>query len=516
MTDTITPYRSETKPGRADFPSLVRAEWTKFRTVRGWTVGALVAVLVMMALGLVATSASTPQGGRAEALATGPGGEAVNDSLYLVHQRLSGDGSITVPVTSLTGRVDFAGTARDRVQSWAKAGLIVKKDLTQGSSYAAVMVTGAHGVRMQYDYTHDTAGMRGAVTASTPRWLRLVRAGDTITTYDSADGTRWSKIGSARPAGLPGTVQVGLFVTSPQNMEAATPGATMDPATATAAFGAAAFDGQWSSGAWKGEQLGRAGTSGSYSPRLPEAGYTEEQGGFTVTGAGDIAPVVGGPALGNGFSIENFLVGTFAGAIAMMVVATMFVTSEYRRGLIRTTLTASPRRGRVLVAKALVIGSVAFVAGLLAAAFMVKVGEPRARDNGFHVFPVQGATELRVIVGTALLLAVAAVLALAVGALLRRSAAAIAGVVVLLVLPYVLAIVSVLPDGASNWLLRITPAAGFAIQQTVPRYDFVANVYTPSTGYYPLPPWAGLAVLCGWAAFALAAAGVLLRRRDAA
>ena len=55
--------------------------------------------------------------------------------------------------------------------------------------------------------------------------------------------------------------------------------------------------------------------------------------------------------------------GTFAGLIAVIVVATIFITAEYRRGRIRITLAASPRRGRVLAAKAIVIGSVTFVAG---------------------------------------------------------------------------------------------------------------------------------------------------------
>jgi uncharacterized membrane protein len=43
----------------------------------------------------------------------------------------------------------------------------------------------------------------------------------------------------------------------------------------------------------------------------------------------------------------------------------------------------------------------------------------------------------------------------------------------------------------------------------------VTGHYAPSGGYYPLPPWAGLAVLCGYAALALALAVVRLRRRDA-
>jgi hypothetical protein len=67
---------------------------------------------------------------------------------------------------------------------------------------------------------------------------------------------------------------------------------------------------------------------------------------------------------------------------------------------------------------------------------------------------------------------------------------------------------------AEEWLLRITPAAGFAVQQAVPAYSQVAATYTPNGGYYPLAPWAGCAVECAWAAAALALACYLLRKRD--
>ena len=64
-------------------------------------------------------------------------------------------------------------------------------------------------------------------------------------------------------------------------------------------------------------------------------------------------------------------------------------------------------------------------------------------------------------------------------------------------------------------LARVTPAAAFAVQQTLIAYPQVSNLYTPSAGYYPLAPWAGFAVLCVWAAVALALAAYLLHRRDA-
>jgi ABC-type transport system involved in multi-copper enzyme maturation permease subunit len=247
---------------------------------------------------------------------------------------------------------------------------------------------------------------------------------------------------------------------------------------------------------------------------MQSGGYHQAGGRFTVGGSGDIAPAVAG--VGNpGRAIEHSLVGAFAGLIALVVVAAMFITAEYRRGLIRTTLIACPRRGRVLVAKAVVIGAVAFVAGLAGAAAAVTLGERLLRDNGNFVYPVTTLTEVRVVAGTAALFAVAAVLTVGVGAILRRSAAAVTAVMVVIVLPYILARPAVLPVGAAQWLLRITPAAGFAIQQSIPQYPQVSSAYTPSNGYYPLAPWAGFAVLCGYAALALGLAIVLLRRRDA-
>jgi ABC-type transport system involved in multi-copper enzyme maturation permease subunit len=235
-----------------------------------------------------------------------------------------------------------------------------------------------------------------------------------------------------------------------------------------------------------------------------------------VGGSGDIAPLVPAAAASLPIStIEQGLVGAFAGLIAVIVVAVMFITAEYRRGMIRTTLAASPRRGRVLAAKAIVAGAVAFAAGLAAALVTVPLGNRLAHAKGSYVLPVTSLTELRVIAGTAALLAVAAVLALAIGTALRRSAGAVTAVIMVIVLPYILGTAAVLPVGAENWLLRVTPAAAFAIQQTTSQYPQVTAGYTPTAGYFPLAPWAGFAVLCAWAALALTLAVVLLRRRDA-
>ena len=533
MTGTIAPYRSSLRAGHDGFAQLLRAEWTKFRTVRGWVVGLIVAALVTVGIGLIAaagnsTSCASSDGATghgAECRRTlppiGPGGEAVTDSFYFVHQPLTGDGSITVRVTALTGLIPSADAGdgrlppdpgmRSGLAPWAKAGLVVKASTTQGSAYAAIMITASHGVRMQDNYTHDVAGSVGAVSASAPRWLRLTRSGDTLTGYESTDGTHWTQVGTAHLAGLPSTVPAGLFVASPNyevtDQHFGGSSSIGGPSQATAAFDHVNVASQRPAGAWNGEAIGGAGDG-----QTPGAGVRESGGAFTVTGSGDIAPVPAGPEPN---TVEQSLAGGFAGLIVVVVVGTMFMTAEYRRGLIRTTLAASPRRGRALAAKAIVLGSVTFVVGLAAAGVADwLVGRVRVH-NGQNILPVSSLTELRVVAGTAALLAVAAVLAMAVGTVLRRSAGAVAAAIVLLVLPYILAVASVLPAGPAQWLLRVTPAAAFAIQQSMPQYPQVSGLYAPATGYYPLAPWAGFAVLCAWAAAALGLAFVLLRRRDA-
>lgn len=513
MTATITPYRSARPTGRDGFGQLLRAEWTKFRTVRGWVLGAVAAALVMVLLALL-----TATGSRAETcvnhrctvsrprVLVGPGGAAVTDSFYFVHQPLGGDGSITARITALTG-------AQPGLQPWTKAGVVVKENTTQGSAYAAIMVTGSHGVRMQYDYVHDTAGP--PVSATSPRWLRLTRSGATLTGYESADGAHWTAVGTAHLARLSTMAQAGLFAASPDHtvteQHLGGGGTSGGPSRVTGVFDHVSVHGGSPGAAWSGLQVG----GGGGPDPVPGVGFRHTDDSFTVTGTGDIAPAVGDGAGTGGKPIERTLVGAFAGLIVMIVLATLFVTSEYRRGLIRTTLAASPRRGRVLAAKAVVIGVLAFVAGLAAAAVAVPLGEHILRANGNAIYPVSTLTELRVVVGTAALLAVVAVLALAVGSMLRRSAGAVTLVVAAIVLPYILAVAYVLPAGPAQWLLRLTPAAGFAIQQSLTRYPQVSAGYTPANGFFPLAPWAGFAVLCAYTAVTLGLAIQLLRRRDA-
>jgi ABC-type transport system involved in multi-copper enzyme maturation permease subunit len=508
VTPIVAPHRPSQRAGRDGFAQLLHAEWTKFRTVLGWVTGMVVAALLVVLVALLAAVSSNQKG--SPPVPIGPGREPVTDSFYFVHQPLAGDGSITVSVSALDSSIPKGlGDLRRGIVPWAKAGLIVKESTRQGSPYAAIMVTGGHGVRMQDSYVNDTAGLPGPVSAGSVRWLRLDRSGDAITGYSSTDGTHWTKVGTVHVE-LGPTVQGGLFVASPQAVD----GLGTTSSVSTAAFGDLRFRGGWTGGAWTGDQVGAGSPTFAGYPPPASGSFTESDGSFTVTGAGDIAPAVR-YSLPTAGTLSNILTGTFAALIAVIVVGALYITTEYRKKLIHVTLTASPRRGRVLLAKAIVLGAVTFVAGLAAAVVAVPLGVRLSRANGVYVFPVTSSTELRVALGTAALLATASILALCAGAIFRNSASAVTTVIVAIVLPYLLVANPFMPASVANWLTRVTPAAAFAVQQTLVQYPQVANPYTPYNDYYPLAPWAGLAVLAGYAVVSLAVAAVLVRRRDA-
>jgi hypothetical protein len=403
----IAPYRSPAAAGRVGFARALRAEVTKFRTVRGWVIGALVGVLVMIGVGVLGAEgggtscqAVGTQGqgsgsscGSGISFTLGPNGEPVSDAFYFVRQPFAGDGTITVRLTSLTGLLpSMNGNGPSSnvpgLVAWAKAGLIVKENLNQSSAHAAIMVAAGHGVRLQWNYTGDTAGMPGTVGPANPRWLRLTRSGDVITGYDSADGTHWTRVAAVTLDGLPSTAQVGLFAASPDYMQAnqgfgGGENGSVGPTQDTAVFDHLTTTGGWTSGPWTGQYIG--------TPEVPGfVGYHQPGGQFTLTGQGDIAPIPaghnGGPA-DPAHTVSDYLTGTFAVVLALVVVAAASVTAEYRRGLTRLTFAATPARGRVLAAKSVVVAVVGFIAGLAGAAVAVLAGKAITVAGGHYAFP---------------------------------------------------------------------------------------------------------------------------------
>ena len=531
---TATSYASAVKPGRDGFGSLLRAEWTKFRTVRGWLIAAL-AVAGLTAVGpiwLAGTAINSTElctryqcEVQGQAVATGPSGAAVTDQFTFVHQPLAASGSITVRVTSFHGSsvpsLPPGLHPAPTTEPWAKAGLIITASTTPGSAYAAVMLTGGHGVRMQYDYTHDLAGNELVSAPAEIQWLRLTRSGNTITGYESVNARQWTTIGTAVLAGLPPAAQAGMFVTSPAFSEPIGSGddTAGGPTRATATFSQLSLRGGVPGHSWIATGLREATASlqpvhGIKVRRRSASGdsVTQTAGSFTVTGSGDIAPFE--PLVD---PVRFAFIGTLFGLITVIALGAVFITAEYRRALIRTTVAASPRRGRILLAKAIVVAAVTFVAALIGAAIAFPVVEHKLYDQGWkppvwHVLALTSGTGLRIVLGTAAIAAGAAVLGLAAGAAFRRSAAAVTAVIGGVIVPLILA--QLLPLSPAQWLLRITPAAAFSLQASVQRYPQVSYICAPYHECYPLAPWTGFAVLTAWAVVALFGAVYLLRRRD--
>src|SRR6202042_364132 len=124
--------------------------------------------------------------------------------------------------------------------------------------------------------------------------------GDTITGYDSADGTHWTQVGTVQLTGLPSTVQAGLFATSPgytvtQNSFGGSSNSG-GPAQATGGFDHVSVAGGGSGRIGSGTEIGRGGPAGGGGPAGAGPGggsapFTRSGGRYTLTGSGDVAPV---------------------------------------------------------------------------------------------------------------------------------------------------------------------------------------------------------------------------------
>ncbi|MFC4065779.1 hypothetical protein [Actinoplanes subglobosus] len=472
---------------------LLRQEWTAFRRP-GRLIALAAAALGVIALGLLATLGHRAScDGPCPAVPVADGGSVVGDRFWFLHRDLGPEGAITVRMTAMTGTITYPPPDHDEIVSglvpWAKAGIIIKDGTRQGSSYAALMLTGGHGVRFQHDYRHDTAGSAAGVSPQSPRWLRLTRSGDTITASESTDGEQWHTVGAAALDGLPDTVQVGLFATSPGDLtlrKVALGGAIEEVrfTQAVGVFDNVTVDGG-AAGAWDSDPVGEMNHTDWEKHHLA-SGAVENDGVITVSGTGDIGPIGEDAAR----TVETTLTGLTVALFVVLIVGA-------RHGA-RTT----PSR-RLVVARSTVVGAATFVTGLAAVGIVVPLGVAILANNGVPMQPVPAPTGARVVIGVAAVLALCAVLAYGLGVWLRRGWAAILVAVSSIAVPYAITALPLLPDAAGEWLLRVTPAAGFAVGQTAVEYPQVIAHYAPSAGYFPLPGWAGLAVLCAYTAVIL-------------
>jgi ABC-2 type transport system permease protein len=195
------------------------------------------------------------------------------------------------------------------------------------------------------------------------------------------------------------------------------------------------------------------------------------------------------------------LSGLVIGQLTIAVLGVLAITGEYSTGMVRTSLAAVPRRGRLLAAKAAVFGAVAVVTGELVSWVAFFVGQllisghqPTASLNQPDV--------ARAVTGGGLYIALIGLMAIATGTILRHTAAAITAVIaVLFVLPGIL---EALP---TSWRLPV--------EKYWPTRAGEQILVVTRDNTNALPAWAGFGELALFVAALFALAYFLLQGRDA-
>lgn len=200
-------------------------------------------------------------------------------------------------------------------------------------------------------------------------------------------------------------------------------------------------------------------------------------------------------------AISASLAGLSFAELAIGVLGVLVMSGEYGTGMIRSSLTAVPKRLPVLWGKTVVTAAVVLVVMMVCSIVAFFLGQALLDRHGLGVsITADGA--LRSMLGAPLAVTVIAVIGVALGALLRNTAAGISTFVgVFFVLP---PLMNLLPDSWSNTLSPYLPSNAASA---------LFGGQTAASG--SLAPWAGFAVLCGYAVVLIAASAWQLRKRDA-
>jgi len=190
--------------------------------------------------------------------------------------------------------------------------------------------------------------------------------------------------------------------------------------------------------------------------------------------------------------------GVYFGQLVVVVLGVLVISGEYTTGMIRSTLTAAPKRLPALWAKGLVLFVTTFVVGLISTVGAILAVMPILAGQGITASLLDPDVYQPALNG-ALYLALLSAFGLGVGTMLRSSAGGIAVALgVLLLLPTLWMLIPY--DWARDATAYLLPNAGA---------DFFG------AGDNGLEYWQSLLVILAWIAVSLAGAAALLKRRDA-
>ena len=254
MTPAITPCRSGQRAGRDGFAQLLHAEWTEFRTVRGWVITIVAAALTVVLVALLAGASSGQMTCRP----------------FRSDRAVS---RLPTASTSCTGRWPETAASpspfaalRDSISMGLQPGLVPSAKagpIIKAGHPAGIALRRAHGHRRpwraaSHDSRTDSPASPARSRRRLPRWLRLSRSGE-CRGYESADGARWTKVGSVHLAGLGPPCKAGC--SSPRRLTSRVGTA---PSVATAIFGGLRIRGGW---------LGGTGAVTRWAPNPQFTGY---------------------------------------------------------------------------------------------------------------------------------------------------------------------------------------------------------------------------------------------------
>ncbi len=201
------------------------------------------------------------------------------------------------------------------------------------------------------------------------------------------------------------------------------------------------------------------------------------------------------------FIAQTSTFGVFFGQLIVAVLGALTISGEYSTGMIRSTLTAVPRRLPALAAKAAVLFGTTFVVGLAANLGSYMVSSLVLSRQGLGVSIAEPGVFLPVL-GGALYLALIAVFALGVGTIVRSGAGGIAVVLgIVLLLPMMLQLIS------APWAAAVLPY--LVSNAGINMFGLM------SFSQVPIEWWVDLLVVLGWLAVSLVGAAAVLKRRDA-
>jgi hypothetical protein len=194
--------------------------------------------------------------------------------------------------------------------------------------------------------------------------------------------------------------------------------------------------------------------------------------------------------------------GLLLGCMCVITLGVLTTASEYGTGMIRTTMTACPSRGRVLAAKSIVFFGVAFVVTLAASTFVAFVDASLLENNGAR--DPSASEWFKGTVGVSLYIALLGLLSLIIGSIIRHSAGAITVMIGAVLAPLVIALFmfSQSLEGVRQKLFEYSIPNQMSV--------FYSNSLTDSgpSGWDPL--W----IIVGVTAVAFAGAVALLEKRD--